>query len=256
MRGLVNVMGFFAIVVLMAPAQTIAKFFKIFDPLALRLKSHRMIARLMKMKVRVVGKMSDKKPTIFVANHSSYLDVSALGSVIPASFVAKSDVADWPLIGRLARVQDTAFIERKSTRALDQKNSLGSLIEQNKSIIFFPEGTSSNGLTVLPFKSSLFSLAEKRLPNGEAITVQPVTIVCTGICGKKMTKDLMPHYAWYGDMTLVPHLWTAFKLGEFELEIVFHKPVSIDNFANRKELSKHCQSEIETGMSKYLKIAP
>ena len=99
-------------------------------------------------------------PTLYVVNHTSYLDIPILGSIIPSAFVSKAEVADWPFFGILAKLQQTVFIERRASRVGEQRNQLRQHLEKGESLILFPEGTSSIGLTALPFKSSFFSTVE------------------------------------------------------------------------------------------------
>src|ERR1700722_15146021 len=114
---------------------------------------HRFLLRLFGMRVRVHGAMAPTQPILFVANHTSYLDILVLNALIPAAFVAKAEVAGWPLIGLLAKLQHTVFIERRASRAGDQRDILARHLEKGQSLILFPEGTSSDGINVLPFKS-------------------------------------------------------------------------------------------------------
>ena len=192
--------------------------------------------------------MSVAPSTLFVANHSSYLDVPVLGALIPAAFAAKSEVAGWPLIGTLARLQNTVFIERRVVKTLEQRDSMTARLRRGQSLILFPEGTSSDGTRTLPFKSSLFSIAETPLPDGRHVTVQPVSVLCTELGGFPLGRDWRPYYAWYGDMTLVKHLWNVFRLGEFTVEVIFHPPVTLEDFGNRKALAEHCQREAAKGV--------
>ena len=92
-----------------------------------------------------------------VANHVSYLDVFVLGSLIPAVFVAKKEVREWPVIGWIAWLQRTIFIERRRSKADDEIRPLVKALNQGSNVIVFPEGTSTDGVTILPFKSTLFS---------------------------------------------------------------------------------------------------
>jgi len=211
---------------------------------------HGCVMRLIGVKIRVRGKIEEEQgtPTIYVSNHSSYVDVPVLGSVIQACFVAKSEVATWPLIGGLARLQNTVFIERRSSRASVHRDVLRECLESGKSLIFFPEGTSSDGMRTLPFKSTLFSIAEKPLSNGQKVRIQPISVLCTEIGGYPIGRSWRPYYAWFGDMTLVKHAWELFKIGAFTVDVIFHQSVNIDDCGNRKLLSDYCQRTIADGV--------
>ncbi len=119
----------------------------------------RSLARILGMRVRVEG-AAPAAPCLLVANHLSYVDVVALWCATEGSFVAKSEVASWPLVGALGRIAQTLFIDRSSRR--DVVRVIGEMertLARGESVILFGEGTSTRGDRVLPFKSSLFEAA-------------------------------------------------------------------------------------------------
>ncbi|MDP7641888.1 MAG: lysophospholipid acyltransferase family protein, partial [Alphaproteobacteria bacterium] len=146
-------------------------------PLSKRLPMiwHRGVCRILAFRVEQHGEISRTRPTLFVCNHTSYLDISVLGAVLPASFVAKAEVRGWPLFGLLARLQRTVFVERRASRTAEHRDEMVRRLEKSDNLILFPEGTSNDGNRVLPFKSAFFGAAEKAI-NGEPLTVQPVSI--------------------------------------------------------------------------------
>src|SRR3546814_8218171 len=97
-------------------------------------------------------------------------------------------------------------------------------LEAGDDLVLFPEGTSGDGNRVLAFKSALFSVAERR-PQGEPLTVQPVSIAYTRLDGLPLGRYLRPFFAWYGDMELGHHLWHAIGLGRVTVMVEFHEPV-------------------------------
>ena len=206
-----------------------------------------LLLRIIGFRLRVHGTLAGTKPTLFIANHTSYLDIPVLGALLPASFVAKSDVAAWPFFGFMAKLQRTIFIERQAGRASDQSNQLRDLLAKGRSLILFPEGTSSDGQSVLPFKSSLFSVAEEA-GRDIALAIQPISVACTEMNGLPMTRTFRSFYTWYGDMTLVGHLWAAFRFGHFTIDVIFHPPVSPTEFPNRKALAAYCQQQVARGI--------
>lgn len=211
---------------------------------------HRICTRLMGLDVVVRGERAAGGPVLFVSNHSSYLDITVLGSLIPGSFVAKTEVGSWPFFGVLARLQRTVFVERKARSTVDkQRDDMGGRLDAGDSLILFPEGTSSDGNRTLPFKTALFAVAARRI-DGRPLTVQPVSIAPTRLDGIPMGIAFRPFYAWYGDMDLVPHLWQAFRLGGMTVEVEFHPPVTIDGFSSRKALADHCQRVISQGVAR------
>ncbi len=252
LRGCVRLVTFFVLVLATIPFQLLSRVTNRFDSFEVSRALYRGLVWMMSFNVRVHGTLTTAKPTLFVSSHSSYLDVLVLGSVIPAAFVAKADVANWPFIGWISKLQRTVFIERKSSHAAAQRNSMRVHLERGESLILFPEGTSSDGLLILPFKSSLFSLAAERLPDGRPVMVQPVSITCTEISGMPIGRAWRPFYAWYGEMTFLPHLWRVFKLGHFTVDIVFHPPVTIADFADRKEMARYCHAKVAEGVDQCL----
>lgn len=226
-------------------------------PLARRLPQwyHRQCTRLLGLAVETRGQPSPTAPTLFVCNHVSYFDITVLGALLPASFVAKAEVARWPFFGLLARLQRTVFVDRSARRAVDQRDEMDRRLDRGDRLILFPEGTSSDGNRVLAFKSALLSVAEQR-PGGRALTVQPVSIAYTKLDGLSMGRYLRPYVAWYGDMDLASHIWTAVGLGTIGVEVTFHAPVTIDDFASRKALAEHCRREVARGVAAALSGRP
>lgn len=208
---------------------------------------YRLVLRAFGFRVRTHGIMTDAQPALFVSNHSSYLDVPVLGAVIPALFVAKADVAGWPVIGFLCKMHNTVFVERRSVRAADQRAQFRRYFEKRQSLVLFPEGTSTDGLFVLPFKSSLFSAVE----DAANVTIQPVSVACTGISGLPLPRSWRPYYAWYGDMTFVRHFWNVLKCGGYRVDVVFHPPVMASS-ADRKQLAATCHAAVARGIEQCL----
>ncbi len=197
-----RLLGFVTLTLISVPVHTASVLINPDEPFKIPRFYYQLLLRVLGFRVRVHGTAETKPPVMFVSNHTSYLDVPVLGSLIPAAFVAKSGVADWPFIGPLARMQGTVFVDRdRPGRAMDQRDYLSGHLAKGQSLIIFPEGTSTMGLSVLPFKSSLFSIAEKESANG--LTIQPISIICTELDGLPMTRAWRPFYAWYGDMTFL-----------------------------------------------------
>lgn len=249
-RGIARLFGFFLIFLLIIPIQAYRAYSSRGNLYTFARLFHASVARLLGFHIRMHGKLAADGPVLFVANHTSYLDIPVLGSVIPASFVAKAEVAGWPLFGFLAKLQHTAFIERRAVRAAQQRDSLRQRLAEGQSLILFPEGTSSDGQRTLPFKTSLFSLAEAKTPDGRFVKVQPISALCTEFGGLPIGRDERPYFAWYGDMTMAGHLWNVFKFGRFTVDIIFHDPVTIDNFTDRKALAAYCRTKIAEGVER------
>ena len=134
---------------------------------------HVMCRRIFGVRVAVSGAMSAEHPTLFVANHMSYLDITVLGSLIAGSFVAKAEVSGWPLFGWLARLQRTVFVDRQRASTISQGEVMRGRLKAGDNLVLFPEGTSSDGNRTLRFKSSLLGVADVMIAD-RPISVQPV----------------------------------------------------------------------------------
>ena len=212
---------------------------------------HGLSARLFGMKVTRRGESARTGPLLVVANHVSYLDVLALGSVVNGSFVAKAEIANWPMFGALCRLQNTVFIERSARAVLTQRAELEGRLSAGDTLILFPEGTSSDGMHMKPFKSTLFSVAAIEV-QGRPVPVQPVSIAYVRLDGLPLGRCFRPLYAWYGDMRLMGHIWRALGMGRLEVEVTFHPPVTIADFPSRKAMSDHCEAVIAAGVANSL----
>lgn len=207
------------------------------------------MCRIFGIKVVIEGVPNKDKQTIYMANHLSYLDIPAIASILKASFVAKADVAKWPVFGFLSKMQQTAFIERSRKEVALQKNALQNMLAEGKSLIIFPEGTSSDGRDVLPFKSSLFSIALGENATQQDLYIQPVTVSLINANGAEpTTQDIRDLYAWHGDMTLPPHLWQFAKSCGATIKLTFHEPYIAATFDDRKILAGKCHTDVLNGL--------
>lgn len=206
---------------------------------------HRIICRALGITIVTHGRPARRGGVLYVANHISYLDVPVLGSRILAAFVAKSEVAGWGAVGWLASLARTLYIEReRRARAGDQRNAIVERLAGGGDVILFPEGTNSDGVSVLPFKSALFAVTE-----GDAAAdflIQPVTLAYTRLGGLPLTRGQLADIAWVGDSALGPHALHLIGLGPIRAEIVFHPAVRARDFADRKALMRHCHHVIAT----------
>jgi len=209
---------------------------------------HRICCAILSIEVRAHGAAVSGGPVLFVCNHASYLDVPVLGAQLDGRFVAKAEVARWPVIGALSGLQGTIFIDRRTQGARSQADELRQALHGGASLVLFPEGTSSDGNRVLPFKSTLFSAADAVI-DGVEVQVQPVTVAYSRHRGLPMERRMRPYFAWYGDMTLVDHLWTCLGLGGAGVDVIFHAPVRLSSFGSRKELARDCNAQIARGLS-------
>ncbi len=182
-----------------------------------------------------------------VANHSSWLDIFTLNAAKRIYFVSKSEVASWPGIGWLARATGTVFIERNPSRAHAQTEVFRDRLLAGHKLLFFPEGTSTDGLQVLPFKTTLFQsffAEDLRLE----IAVQPVSVHYTA------PPDMDPRfYGWWGDMTFGTHLLATLAAPrQGSVQVIYHPALKVADFTNRKTLALACEAAVRAGHSKLL----
>lgn len=191
------------------------------------------VAWILGLRLRVIGALPAARPVMFIANHSSWLDIVALGAVLPACFVAKGDVAGWPVVGLIARLGRTIFVSRARETVGQEQRELEHRLAAGDNILLFPEGTTSDGNRVLPFSSAFFTLAF--CPAHPV--VQPVAIVYDELDGLPVRRGDRAELAWYGDMALAPHFMQLERRGSFRATIVLGPPVPPGVHKNRKTLS-------------------
>jgi 1-acyl-sn-glycerol-3-phosphate acyltransferase len=206
---------------------------------------HRLVCRILGIRVELSGKLPKQGPLLIVSNHVSWLDIVVLSAVAPVSFIAKKEVASWPFFGSLARLQRTVFVDRGRRHATaSSRDDMSERLRAGDILVLFPEGTSSDGRRVLPFKSSFFGAAEI-----DGVLVQPVSIAYRGHRNLPMNRRLMPFYAWYGDMDLAPHLLEALAAGPVEAAVICHPPLSLSGELTRKALARHAEEQVRRGVA-------
>ncbi len=248
-RALGRLIVYIGWTLLLMPAQALSLLFNL--PLAKRLPRiyHRSCCRIMDLELVVQGRQETGPSTLFVANHTSYLDISVLGAAVAGSFVAKAEVSGWPLFGWLAKLQRTVFVDRRPTQAGKQKDAITARLEKGERLILFPEGTTSDGNRVLPFKRALFAVAQQRIDD-KPLAVQPVSIAYSGFSNLPMDRDMRPTFAWYGDMELMPHAWRFLGAGTLTVVVQFHPAVTIEDAGgDRRKLAEMCEETVSDGVS-------
>jgi lyso-ornithine lipid O-acyltransferase len=209
---------------------------------------HRWCCRILGFQIRVIGRPTSERPVLYAANHVSYTDITVLGSLIPGSFIAKSEVARWPFFGWLAKLQRSVFVDRRVRSTATQRNAIGRRLAAGDALILFPEGTSGDGNRVLPFKSALFGAAQK-CDGGPPVIVQPVSLAYTRLDGIPIGRLYRPFFAWYGAVDLTPHLWSMVGLGTVEIVVQFHPPTFLRDCGSRKALAEYCHARIAGGVA-------
>lgn len=181
-----------------------------------------------------------------VANHASWLDIFALNARKRIYFVSKSEVADWPGIGWLARATGTVFIQRDRSEVRNQIMLFRDRLAAGHKLLFFPEGTSTDGLQVLPFKPALFAAFFDPLLR-DTLQMQAVTVNYVAPTGTDPR-----FYGWWGDMEFGPHLLSTLAAKrQGRVHVIYHPAVKVADFANRKALAKAMEDQVRGGLTQH-----
>jgi 1-acyl-sn-glycerol-3-phosphate acyltransferase len=223
---------------------------------------HRQVCRLFGIRLNIEGAVLPDKPVLLVSNHTSWLDITVLSAVAPLSFVAKKEVARWPFVSSLARLQRTVFVDRERRSAVGETtNEIMARLGTGDTVVLFAEGTSSDGNRVLPFKTSLFAAAK---PPGKAmgsngvdgIVVQTLSLVYTRLHGIPLSRSARPIVGWFGDMEMQNHAWELLKAGPLDVRIRIGGPIPLESFADRKDLARRSEDEIRENVVRILRGYP
>jgi 1-acyl-sn-glycerol-3-phosphate acyltransferase len=217
---------------------------------------HRIICRVIGLRVVAHGRIAARRPLLIVSNHVSWKDILVLGSVADVVFIAKSEVRQWPVFGWLARLQRSVFVDRTRPReAATQTSQVSERLLAGEAVVLFAEGTTSDGNRVLPFKSSLFGAASAALPHApdKTVHIQPVAIAYTGIHGLPMGRYHRPVAAWPGDVALGPHLMGVLREGAIEVDVVFGETIAFDAAADRKQTARRVEAQIRSAVAAALR---
>lgn len=217
----------------------------------MRLTVYRGLCKIFGIEVIIHGRPADARPTLIASNHISYLDILAYGAVGELEFVSKAEVADWPVIGFLAKLGNTVFVDRRRSQTQAAKQDMTERLAHDTHaglMVFFPEATSGDGNRLLPFKSALFAVAES-LDDGHSVTVQPAAIAYTRLNGLPTGFGWRSFFSWYGDMSLASHAWRFLQLGRTTVEIVFLPPINAEDAPNRKAMAQACERAVRDGFN-------
>ncbi len=262
-RAVLRGAGFVALTLPLMPVQW--TLLKVNRRLARRLPHwyHRKVCQIAGVKITVLGKVVTDRPVLLASNHVTWLDIMVLSAVAPVSFVAKKEVANWPFAGTLARLQRTVFVDReRRTSVGNTAGEIASRLRQGDAIVLFAEGTTSDGNRVLPFRSSLFGAITAGASNGDQlsladdIVVQTLSIAYTRRNGIPMTWADRRGFGYLGDIGIGESAWSLLCGGSLEATITVGPPRPISQFADRKALAKHAETEVRAGVVAALRGTP
>jgi 1-acyl-sn-glycerol-3-phosphate acyltransferase len=206
------------------------------------------VGKVLGVRVIVQGAVARTAPVLVVSNHVSWIDIVVLSGLMPLSFVAKSEVAGWPIIGALARLQRAIFVDRaRRSATADIARSIGHRLVAGDTIVLFGEGTTGDGNRVLPFRPALLaSVREAMSASGggaKPILVQPLSIVYSRLDGLPLGRADRPSVAWYGDMSLLSHLRRLLSIGPVDVTLRFGEAFEVAH-GDRKALAKRLGDEV------------
>jgi 1-acyl-sn-glycerol-3-phosphate acyltransferase len=218
---------------------------------------YRLLCSLLRIRVRVQGTPAHDRGVLYVSNHVSWADILVIGSLAPVAFVAKREVASWPLVGVTAKIQRTVFVDR--TRRHQTGEAVAEIVKRLKdgvSVVLFAEGTSSDGNRVLPFRSALLGAVEEASAQAGNILIQPMSISYTGLHGIPMGRQHRPLVAWYGDLDFLPHIKTFIEHGAVDAVVSYGEAVAADVATDRKAITKHLENSVRGLLASALRGRP
>jgi lyso-ornithine lipid O-acyltransferase len=221
---------------------------------------HRILCVLIGVRIREVGIRSTASPALILSNHVSWLDICVVSAISPVVFVAKSEVARWPVLGWLAKLQRTIFINRQARhRTGAATREIAGRLLGGDAVVLFAEGTSSDGVRVLPFRSALVGAVHHALGNSThhtSIVVQPMSLAYVGFGGVPMGRALRERVAWYGDADLMPHLACVLASGAVDVTVSWGEAIAYDMSADRKAIAREAEQSVRRMTTAALRAAP
>ncbi len=208
---------------------------------------YRCVGRISGVRLTVEGTVSRLRPLMLVANHSSYLDVFVLGSILPISFTPKLEIRSWPVIGFFCVLADCVFIERRPTDMQRAQAEMADRLRDGKVLVLFPEGTTGDGFHVKPFKSGFLSLVEDH-----DLPLQPVVVAYTHIGDMPLSAATRDQVAWIGEASFVTHFMRLLRFPSVRVTARFYDVERREDHDDRKTLAKSCEETITTGLHQTL----
>jgi lyso-ornithine lipid O-acyltransferase len=212
----------------------------------------RLLLRLIGIKVITQGLDPSLRNSryLIVSNHLSYLDIAIIASVFPAMFVAKREVEKWPIIGLLAKLGGTIFVNREDTHdSVSCAYRVSHALRSGSSVQVFPESTTSDGTQVLPFKALFFASAIRA-----DAPILPLSLNFQIVNGRPLDHQTREMLCWYGDMEFMPHFWNILKIESAEVSLMFHQPVKVSREYGAEAIARRVQYEITNGFD-YHKVS-
>jgi lyso-ornithine lipid O-acyltransferase len=207
---------------------------------------HRMCLWLLDVRVEVRGAIAIERPLLLVVNHSSWLDHLILSSRLPLMFIAKSEIAGWPVFGLLAKLQRSVFVDRARRQSTgDVNREIASRLTSGDPVVLYGEGTTGDGNFVLPFRSALLGAMRETMGEGECGYLQPVSIAYTHLQGLPMGRQHRPVAAWHGNVDLLKHIARVLRIGAIDAVVTLGAPVAVKPNMDRKLIAKDLERSVK-----------
>jgi 1-acyl-sn-glycerol-3-phosphate acyltransferase len=219
-------------------------------PLRRRIPSsyHRFVCRVLGIRITEIGRRMAEHPLLIVSNHTSWLDISVITAVAPVVFVAKSEVANWPVFGLFAKLQRSVFVDRtRRHKTQDVNSEIAQRLAGGDPVLLFGEGTSSDGNRVLAFRTALVGAARDALAEAEharRVWIQPLSIAYTGLLGLPLDRHARPRVAWYGGAAMWPHFSWLVAHGAVDVVVTWGEPLAYDEASDRKTVARQLEQAV------------
>ena len=195
------------------------------------------------MNIKVIAKnLPDKKSNyLFVGNHMGMLDILAISAIKPALFITSVEMQKTPGLGLICEMGGCLFVERRNRSNIHNEiDQIRGALQQGLNVILYPEGTSTNGEKVWPFKKSLLTAAA-----GTGVPIKPMVVNYTVINGEPMSDKYRDYVCWYGDQSFFPAMWRMFSLKSVVAEIEFLDEIHVHSEEERRHVAGVAHSMIE-----------
>lgn len=233
--------------VLLTPLQWLALKTGVFDGAILPRLWHRIAVRALGLRVHVEGEIARQRPLLIAANHISWTDIMVLGSLAGIVFIAKSEVAGWPILGTFARMQRTIFVERAHRGgSARQADEVAGRLAGEDIVALFAEGTTGDGSHLQPFKSTLFGSAQIAIGKQGlgSVFIQPVAIAYTRLHGMPMGRLHRTVASWMGSQDLLPHLIALLRERAMDVEVAFGEVIEFTAQSDRKAIARQVEGAV------------
>jgi len=238
----------FVITLILIPFQWLSVRLRLPTRRAIPVLYHAIVHSLLGVRIRVIGRRMREHPLLIVSNHVSWLDISVITALAPVVFVAKREIASWPLFGLLAKLQRSVFVDRSRRHKTQEVNSeIAQRLADGDPVVLFGEGTSSDGNRVLPFRTALIGAARDALAEAEHakhVWIQPLSIAYTRLLGMPLGRTHRPRVAWYGGSPLWPHLLGIARRGGVDVVVTWGEPLCFEEASDRKVVARALETSV------------